>query len=58
VRDGLTAAEVQARMSAQIDPARALAMADFVIENDADLPTLEHRARSVYEQLLVRRPAA
>jgi hypothetical protein len=33
-------------------------MADFVIENNADLATLEHRARRVYESLLLRRPAA
>jgi dephospho-CoA kinase len=55
-RDGLTPAEVEARIAAQIDPQRAAALADFVIENDADIATLEARARRVYDAL--RRPAA
>ena len=56
-RDGLTAAEVQARMAAQIDPERATALADFVVDNDGDLGLLEQRARSVYDALS-RWPAA
>jgi dephospho-CoA kinase len=47
-RDGLSAADVRARMAAQIDPARALAMADFVVNNDGDLATLRARAHHVY----------
>lgn len=50
-RDGVTPAEVKARMAAQIDPRSAAALADFVIENDADLTVLEPRARRVYEAL-------
>jgi len=53
-RDGLTAAEVQARIAAQIDPRRAARMADFVIDNDAGLPALEARARQVYDALRLR----
>jgi dephospho-CoA kinase len=51
-RDAVTAADVRARMAAQIDPAAAAARADFIIENDADLATLELRARKVYDALL------
>ncbi len=56
-RDGISAEAVQARMAAQIDPAKALGMADFAIHNDTDLPTLEERARQVYVALR-RRSAA
>jgi dephospho-CoA kinase len=50
-RDGLTPAEVEARMAAQIDPRHAADLADFVIENDAGMTVLEARARRVYEAL-------
>lgn len=50
-RDGLSPPDVAARMSAQIDPERAATMADFIIENDADIATLEGRARAVYDRL-------
>jgi dephospho-CoA kinase len=53
-RDGLTSAEVQARIAAQIDPLRAAQMADFVIDNDAGLAALEARARQVYDALRLR----
>jgi dephospho-CoA kinase len=53
-RDGLTATEVQARISAQIDPQRAAQLADFVIDNDAGLALLEARARQVYDALQLR----
>lgn len=53
-RDGLSATDVQARMAAQIDPDLAVGMADFVIDNDADLATLERRARRVYAELQQR----
>ncbi len=56
-RDGLSVQDVQARMAAQIDPQRAAALANFVIYNDADVATLERRARGVYDALR-RRPAA
>jgi dephospho-CoA kinase len=55
-RDGLSARDVEARMAAQIDPERAAAMADFVVNNDGDFATLKRRARRVYDAL--RRPAA
>ncbi len=51
-RDGSTPAAVEARMAAQIDPARAAELADYVIENDGDVPALESDARRVYEMLL------
>jgi dephospho-CoA kinase len=50
-RDGWSVADVAARMAAQIDPGLAAGMADFVIDNDADLATLERRARHVYAEL-------
>jgi len=53
-RDGLRPDDVRARMAAQIDPERAAAMADFIIENDADIAALEQRARAVYEHLRSR----
>ncbi len=55
-RDGVTPADVERRMAAQIDPEQALTMADFVLHNDADFATLEHRAREVYDA--VRRRSA
>jgi dephospho-CoA kinase len=55
-RDGVTPHDVSARMAAQIDPERAAAMANFVIANDGDLPTLERRSRRVFEALR-HRPA-
>lgn len=53
-RDGLTEADVRARMAAQIEPDRAATMADYQIANDADLATLEARAHIVYRALLDR----
>jgi len=50
-RDGATREAVEARMRAQIDPERARALADFIIENDAGLLTLESRSRVVYDGL-------
>jgi len=57
-RDGFTADDVLARMAAQIDPEHAAAMANFVIDNDGDVATLERRARSVYDALQRRRSSA
>lgn len=46
-RDGLSRAEIEARMVAQIDQEKARKMADYVIENDEDLATLIQRAADV-----------
>jgi dephospho-CoA kinase len=56
-RDGMTAADVRARMAAQIDPRRAAELADFTVVNDGDLALLAERARAVYAALR-QRPAA
>jgi dephospho-CoA kinase len=53
-RDAVTAEAVEARMAAQIDPARAREMAGYVIENDEDVSTLRARADAVYDALLAR----
>lgn len=50
-RDRVTQEQVQARMAAQIDPSRARALADFVIENDGNLVHLRERTRAVYDAL-------
>jgi len=50
-RDGLNVNDIEARMAAQIDPGLAAGMADFVIDNEGDLATLERRARQVYAEL-------
>ena len=44
-RDGLSPAEADARLDSQAPLEAKLAAADVVIWNDADLPTLETRAR-------------
>src|SRR5579862_9133260 len=49
-RDALQPDQVRARMAAQISPDRARALADYVIENDADLETLRIRTQSVYDK--------
>lgn len=56
-RDGWTRASIEARMAAQIDPALARTMADYTIENDADLATLQRRSREVYDALRGERRA-
>ncbi|GAC1542377.1 MAG: dephospho-CoA kinase [Candidatus Velthaea sp.] len=50
-REGWTREAIEARMRAQIDPDKARTLASFVIENDADLATLEVRAAHVYGEL-------
>jgi dephospho-CoA kinase len=50
-RDGVGAADVEARMAAQIDPQAAVALADFVIDNDGDAARLAERARRVFAAL-------
>lgn len=56
-RDGLTEADVRARMAAQIDPRRAAELANFVIENDGDFDLLAARARTIYAALQQRSAA-
>ena len=51
-RDRVDEARVRARMAAQIAPEKARALADYVIDNDADLAHLQTRTRQVYETLL------
>ena len=50
-RDHLDEARVRARMAAQIEPARALEAADYIIENDGNLKNLLRSATAVYEAL-------
>ena len=50
-RTGLSRDEIERRMAAQIDPARARELADLVIENDGDLAALQTAVRAVYHQL-------
>lgn len=53
-RDGLTEGEADARLAAQAPVETKLAAADVVIWNDADLQTLEARARSALAQVRAR----
>jgi dephospho-CoA kinase len=53
-RDGVTAAEVERRMAAQIDPAVARERATYVIENDGDLAALRDRTHPVYDALMTQ----
>jgi hypothetical protein len=39
-------------MAAQIEPEKARSLADYVIENDADLAHLQMRTRQVYDALV------
>ena len=50
-RTRLSRDEIERRMAAQIDPARARELADMVIENDGDLAALRSAVRTVYDQL-------
>ncbi len=56
-RSGLSRAEVERRIAAQIAPERARELADFTIDNDGTLEQLQLRTNAVYEQLLARAPA-
>ena len=51
-RDSPERAAVERRMVAQIDPALARDRADYVVENDRDLPSLRERSERVYDRLL------
>lgn len=50
----MTRPEARAIAAAQIPASRKRARADFVVENDADLATLERRARDVWDRLRAR----
>jgi len=53
-RDGLDAAQAQARIAAQAPVAAKVAVADWVIENAGDLAALEARVRAVHDAILAR----
>lgn len=53
-RDGLDAAQAQARIAAQAPVAAKVAVADWVIENAGDLAALEARVRAVHAAILAR----
>jgi dephospho-CoA kinase len=50
-RDGVDEARVRARIAAQIAPEAARALADYTIENDADLARLRERTHDAYAAL-------
>ncbi len=54
-RNGWTRDEIDRRMRAQIDPDRAIELADYTIVNDGTLDALRSESREVYDDLLVRR---
>ena len=51
---GLSPAEADRMMAAQLSPAPKRARSDYVIDNDGDLPALQRAARAVWEALLAR----
>ena len=53
-RDGATEDEVRARIAAQMPLAEKRAAADFTIENEGDLASLEARADDVLDAVLAR----
>jgi dephospho-CoA kinase len=53
-RDGLSEAQIRARMASQIDPGAARSRATYVVENDGDLAHLREQVRLVYESLTSR----
>jgi dephospho-CoA kinase len=57
-RSGVGRDEVERRMRAQIDPQRARALADYVIENDGTPAELRERAAAVYRELETLGPHA
>ena len=52
-RDGAQREAVRARMRAQIEPERARALADEIIENDGDIEQLRNRSRELYHRFAV-----
>jgi dephospho-CoA kinase len=57
-RDGISRADVQRRIEAQIPAEMKRKMADFVIENDGDRKSLEQRVRFFYNLFLTLRETA
>ncbi len=55
-RSNMDPAEIERRMAAQIEPQRALELADYTIDNDGMLDALEDAVGEVYEDLLERIP--
>ena len=55
-RSSIDPAEVERRMAAQIDPQRALELADYTIDNDGSLAALADAATEVFEDLRERIP--
>ena len=53
-RDGLTEAEADARIDAQLPLEKKIAVADHVIENDGDLDALRERTEAVHRALVAR----
>lgn len=53
-RDGLTQAEAEARIAAQMPLEKKLEVADFVIDNSGELEDLRERVREVHAQLTAR----
>lgn len=54
-RNGWTREEIERRMRAQIDPDRAIELADYTIVNEGTLDALRAETRDVYEDLKTRR---
>jgi dephospho-CoA kinase len=50
-RSGLSRAEIERRMAAQIDPGEARRRADFTIDNDGTLEELRARSERIYRAL-------
>jgi dephospho-CoA kinase len=55
-RDGSTEREARARLAAQLPLADKLRVADYVIENDGDLASVERRADDVLDAILAKAP--
>ncbi len=53
-RSNLAPDEIERRMAAQIDPQRALELADYTIDNDGTIAALEEAAKDVFEDLRER----
>lgn len=51
-RDGISKADVLRRINSQLPAERKRQLADFVIENDGDLQSLQKRVRFLYDLLL------
>ncbi len=56
VRDQATAAELEARMAAQLSDEARCARADVILQNDSDLKALEAAARALWDDWTAGRP--